>query len=154
MSGVGAIQEIPHFGRVIHAARGRVGPMLFGPYVPMPPGDWKAAYELAAVGTSQHPGDARVALLEVTCGEPAMTLAVLPVTAEDLSTDRTWSRHTVEFALDEPIMGIEFRIVSDGRVDLFARASVDLQPVGAPALTTWQSPGGRAKKWLSRVRAR
>jgi SAM-dependent methyltransferase len=154
MSPVGEIDEIPDFGRVIHAAPGNGGPMLFGPYIPMPPGSWIAAFDLAALDASQHPRDARAAVLEVTHGNSAVELGVRSVAAGDLSVDRQWSRYTVGFALAEATMGVEFRIMSDGRLDLFARASIDLQPAGAPGLTPRQPPQRRVKKWLSRLRER
>jgi SAM-dependent methyltransferase len=147
-------EEIPHVGRVTHAPRGTSGPLLFGPYIPMPPGEWEVAFELAAGGDAQQASDVTVAVLEVTHGESAAELAVEPLTAGDLGVDRQWSRKTVQFALDETTMGVEFRIVTNGRIDLFARASVDLQPAGgALGLTSWPSSPRRAKRWLSRALA-
>ena len=151
MSWVGETEHIPHFGRVIHAARGKSGPMLFGPYVPMPSGDWEATFELCAPNAPLHAGDADVAFLEVAHGDPLVKLGSLAVTTGDLSAGSEWSRHTVSFALDTTVMGVEFRILSSGREDLLALASVDLRPATVPVFAPRHSRGGRAKKWLSRA---
>jgi len=148
---VGEAEHIPHFGRVIHAARGKAGPMLFGPYIPMPSGDWEATFELRAPDAPQHEVDEHLAFLEVTHGDPSAKVGDLAVTAGDLSADSEWSRHSVSFFLNTTVMGVEFRILSSGCADLFALASVNLRPATVPVLAPGQSRRGRVQRWLSRL---
>jgi hypothetical protein len=150
LSWVGRMEEVPHFGRVVRAARGKSGPMLYGPYIPMPSGQWEATFELHAPDATHHSSDEPVAFLEVTHGDPLVKLGGLAVAATDLSPASVWSRHTLRFALDTTVMGVEFRVLSSGRADLFARASVDLRPEATPILSPRHSKRGAAKQWLSR----
>jgi hypothetical protein len=151
MSSLGEVEEIPHVGRVVHAPRGKSGLILFGPFIPVPAGEWEASFELAAVGASKHERDANVAVLEVTHGQPAVKHAALSVSIADVRANREWWRQTVQFTLAETTMGLEFRVASEGLVDVFARASIDLQPAEAPALAARTSSRGPAKRWLARV---
>jgi hypothetical protein len=151
MSCDGDVEEFAHVGLVVRARPGKSGAMLFGPYLPMPAGNWTASFDLAAADTSQQPSDARLASLEVTRGESATKLAALPMFVGDLNRDRQWSRHDVSFAVDETITGVEFRVVSDGRLDFVARASIDLRPAGQVALPPLPPPTRRVKRRLSRL---
>jgi hypothetical protein len=127
--------------------------VLFGPYIPVPPGSWIASFDLAAADASQHSPAAHVATLEVTHRE-GVRLAARTISAGELARDRHWSRHDVSFTLEETIMGVEFRVLSEGPVDLLARASVDLQPAGPIELPQLPSLPRRVTGRLSRLLAR
>jgi hypothetical protein len=153
MSCVGDVDVAPHTGRVVRSVRGHSGVVLFGPYIPVPPGKWTASFEVAAADASQQSPLSRVATLEVSRAE-GVTLAAHAITAGELDGDRRWSRHDVSFAIDETTMGVEFRVVSEGPVDLLARASVDLQPAELLELPQQRSARHRVRERLTRLLAR
>jgi len=153
MSCAGDVDVAPHTGRVARSVRGHSGVVLFGPYIPVPAGRWIVSFEVAAADASQQSPLARVATLEVSRAE-GVTLAARAITAGEIDGDRRWSRHDVRFALDETTMGVEFRVVSEGPVDLLARASVDLQPDEFVELPPQRSARNRVTKRLTRLLAR
>jgi SAM-dependent methyltransferase len=149
LSWAGEVADIPHLGRVIRAVPGEKGPMLFGPYMAMPAGSWEVVFELRLPNAGEHQPGGRVASLDVVHGSPPVTLARVDLTANDLAESSAWSRHAVRFDLDTTTMGVEFRVLSEGQVELWARVPVDLRPTAMPTLPQ-RRPRGRTKNWLRR----
>ncbi len=152
LSCAGDVDVAPHTGRVIRSVRGHSGVVLFGPYIPVPRGEWTASFDVAAADASQQSPGARVATLEVTHGD--VRIAAREITAGELEGDRHWSHHDVSFTLDDTTMGVEFRVVSEGPVDLLARASVDLQPAEPIEPPQRRSTRHRVRERLTRLLAR
>jgi SAM-dependent methyltransferase len=153
MSCVGDVADVPHLGRVVRSSPGRSGPILFGPYIPIQAGSWTASFDLATPDAARLPPGSPIATIEVTHGSDATALAVLAVRAGDLSRDGHWSRHDVGFTVEETVMGAEFRVVSDGRADLLARASIELRPAGQVEFLPQPSGRHRVAKRLTRLLA-
>jgi Methyltransferase domain len=152
MSCAGDVAVTPYAGRIVRSARGHAGVILFGPYIPVPPGKWSASFDVAAVDVSKQSRHARVATLEVAHAHSR--IAAREITADELDGDRRWSHHDVSFGVDETTMGVEFRVVSEGSVDLLARASVDLQPAEPIRLPKQRSARQCVRQRLSRLLAR
>jgi SAM-dependent methyltransferase len=149
LSSVGSVEELPHHGRVVHAVQGESGAMLFGPYVPMPRGTWEVTFELTSPDAARQPADEVVGWIDVVRGDPPVTLGRLDLKASDVDTDWEWSRQTVRFCLEEMMMGVEFRLFSEGRVELAARAVVDVRPT-PPPLPAHRNPRHPIRNWLRR----
>jgi SAM-dependent methyltransferase len=153
MSCEGDVVDVPHLGRVVRSSPGQSGPILFGPYIPVQAGSWTASFDLAAADASRLSPGLRIARIEVTHGSDATALAVLQVNAGDLRGDGRWSRHDVSFTVAETVTGAEFRVVSDGRADLLARGSIELQPAGQIEFPAQPSRRRRVAKRLTRLLA-
>lgn len=153
MSCTGEVEELPHVGRVVRARLGKSGAMLFGPYIPVQAGSWTASFDLAAADASRLSPGLPIARIEVTHGSDATALAMLQVNAGDLRGDGRWSRHDVSFTVAETVTGAEFRVVSDGRADLLARGSIELQPAGQIEFPAQPSRRRRVAKRLTRLLA-
>ena len=101
--------------------------LVSGPYVPMPPGDWRAVFYLGVDGVRL--GDnSQVAVLDVTTDvqkpEPVATKHVL---LSDLPEDGSFQAIPVEFRLTETVFGVQFRAVATGEAPLRARMHVEVE---------------------------
>jgi SAM-dependent methyltransferase len=147
---VGRVEDSPHDVRFVHAVPGEIGVMLHGPYLPMPAGTWEAVFELSARDAGSRPPDEEVGWLDVTHGDPPVVLGRLELTAGDFPADG-WLRQAVGFEAVETTMGVEFRVHSRGRVNLAARAYVDLRPTTNPPLPRRRAER-RVRAWVIRHR--
>lgn len=148
LSAEGRTEEVSYHGRVVHAARGEPGFVVFGPYIAMPPGTWEAVFELSSPAGNQGADGVRVCWIDVVHGNPPVTLGRTDLTAGDLGASE-WSRHAIHFATPATTMGVEFRVFSEGHFDLAARAFVDVRPTTLPTAPQRQRRGG-APGWLRR----
>jgi SAM-dependent methyltransferase len=148
LSWVGTDEQVSHLGRVIHAVRGESGPMLFGPYIPMPPGEWQAVFEVSSAEAGSQPPELVLGSVDVVQGSPLVTFGRVELRAGDLAGGR-WLRVELPFAIPAMTMGVEFRVFTEGHTDLSARGSVDVRPVASPIFAP-RRPRDRTKNWLRR----
>jgi SAM-dependent methyltransferase len=128
-SAVGYAFELPHHGRVVRARRGETGALLLGPTAPMPPGRLRATFELAAARTGSLAHNERVGWIDVVSTDrPASPLARLELPLSSFGDDAQWSRHSLDFLLEETTLGLEFRLFSDGIAEITARSFLDVRP--------------------------
>jgi SAM-dependent methyltransferase len=142
----GRVEELPYDGRVIHTKRGESGTLVHGPHVPMPPGAWEAVFELQAPGASMTTDTEPLGWVEVTYGDPPAVLGRRDLTARDF-TNATWSRPAIQFEINGTIPGVEFKVFSNGRSDLAARAFVDVHHPPAPPISRRRSQS-RTRGWV------
>jgi hypothetical protein len=124
--------------RVVRVARRALGHILFGPFVPMPPGRWEARFTLAA-GPAGWFGRVRpdetvawvdvTRVIDITSSLDSEPIAQRELTAMDLPPDGSWIDVSVPFELDSTAFGVQFRARTVGRVRLAAELNV---AVGRP----------------------
>lgn len=106
---------------------GEDGAVLYGPFIPMPPGAWRARFALG-LGDGDATGTT-AALLQVTVGNDASPVAERWVSTAELPPDG----HLGEFVLDFDLsatttMGLQTRVIATGAAPLVVRR---LAPVAA-----------------------
>jgi hypothetical protein len=162
-SAVGLVEDVPHEGRLVRAAPGDEGPMIFGPYVPMPAGDWVVGFDIALGDGAVAGRDDVVATLEAITAAGTRRLGHAEVRGGELMQGPNWRRHSVRFSLEQTTMGVEFRLTTLGRVALRAKFAVDVLPATAVGTAITPEPAWAAlryklplpvRKVLGRVRRR
>jgi len=116
---------------VMTARKGEKGHLLFGPYVPMPPGSWVASFHVSAGPPGMFDrleGPETLGAVDVTAGAEARVVAGHELTSDALSTDGRFQKVTVPFELPSSDFGVQFRVRSTGRLRLSAEPHVDLEP--------------------------
>jgi SAM-dependent methyltransferase len=124
----GAVEEVPHVGRVVRSQPGAQGVVIHGPYVCMPPGEWSVGFELAIADGTAVAGDRVVAAVDVVCGGATIPLGETLIRASELARAPRWSTHRARFSLPTTTMGVEFRLRAEGGPALLAKLAVDLLP--------------------------
>ncbi|MDQ2984765.1 MAG: methyltransferase domain-containing protein [Actinomycetota bacterium] len=126
--------------RVVRAGKGAQGHLLFGPFVPMPPGLWEARFSLRAgpagrfdsVDPDEILGWIDVAkAINVTSGLDAEAVVVRELTAADVPPDGEWVELALPFELDETAFAVQFRARTAGRTRLSADLDVDVREASA-----------------------
>lgn len=112
---------------LVRAAAGQPGAALYGPFMPMPPGAWRAVFTL---GGGRPDGPAGViAVLQVTTGTDAVAVGERHITAADLPADGAMRAFAVDFDLaDTTTMGLQTRVITTGAMPFTALTRV---PVSA-----------------------
>jgi SAM-dependent methyltransferase len=110
--------------RFVTADAGEGGHLLFGPYVPMLPGNWIARFRLAA-----GPGRANgpFGLVDVVVGSDAAVVARRELTEEVLPLDGALYEVSVPFAIASTALSVEFRAQTYGAVPMSAVLHVDVE---------------------------
>jgi len=112
---------------VFTASKGSQGHLLFGPFVPMPPGKWRARFRVAA-------GPARrrdrieddgilgwlnvVRAISILTGPEAEPVAERTLRAADVPPDGRWLEVELPFELDQTAFAVQFRARTSGRTRL------------------------------------
>ncbi len=112
--------------RLVEAADGEGGHVLFGPYVPMKAGRGVVRFRAACGPASVAPGDV-LAVADVATG--TTVVASKELTAEDLPPDGTFHDIALSFDLTRAEVGVQFRLLTTGRVRLAAFCSLDVDEV-------------------------
>src|SRR5262249_47277527 len=112
--------------RLVEAADGEAGHVLFGPYVPMKPGRGVVRFPAACGPASVAPGDV-LAVADVAT--EATVVASKELTAEDLPPDGGFHDIALPFDLSRAEVGVQFRLLTTGRVRLAAFCSPDVDEV-------------------------
>ena len=127
---VGARRE--RNGRKLVTARaGKAGHLLFGPYVPMRPGEWVARFRIAASPArwrgNPHP-DEPLGSLDIMVGDSdPRVVAVRTLTARDLPLDGEEHELKLPFELERTEFGAQFRVHTLGRVRMSAQYPVEVE---------------------------
>jgi predicted SAM-dependent methyltransferase len=116
---------------VITARKGERGHLLFGPYLPMPPGSWVASFHVSAgpprmfdrLGDGEALGE-----VDVAVGSEARIVAERKLTSGSFTTDGRIREVAVPFDLPRSDFGVQFRLRSTGRLRLSAEPRVDIEP--------------------------
>lgn len=111
--------------RVVTAAAGDVGHLVFGPYVPMKPGRRIARFRAAATPLAVASGDV-IAAVDVVTGPEAATVAGRQLTAEELPADGAFHEVALPFELERMELSVQFRLETTGRAPLAAFCHVDV----------------------------
>ncbi len=99
--------------------------MLFGPYVSLAPGRYRAEVALRLAAPSV---ERRAARFEITAARARTIVAGMEVPAARLPDDGTWATGAIVFEIAEALRDVEFRVIAYPGVDLLADY-VDLTPV-------------------------
>jgi len=118
--------DVVHSDRIAVAGDGEAGPLLYGPYLPMPAGAWTATFELRLLEPSINKRTV-VASANIVSDAGERELAMKALRARALSGNE-WTRTDVQFELQEAAMGVEFKLITTGAAALEAKARVDVQP--------------------------
>jgi predicted SAM-dependent methyltransferase len=113
------------------ARKGEEGHLLFGPYVPMPPGSWVASFHVSAgpTGVFDRLEDSEtLGAVDVTAGAEARVVAGYELTSDEFPTDGRFQKVAVPFELPRSDFGVQFRVRSTGRLRLSAEPHVELEP--------------------------
>ncbi len=122
--------------RLVSARKGRRGHLVYGPYVPMPPGSWQVTFRLTAGPPSRfdrlEPGDeigeVDVAkAIDITRGLEEEVVAARTLVAGGLRTDGALNQVTLPFDLAETAFGVQFRLRTAGRVRVTALFEVEVE---------------------------
>jgi SAM-dependent methyltransferase len=121
--------------RVVRAPKRAKGHVLFGPFVPMPPGRWEARFRLAATArwidrVSSEEAVASVdvtRVIDITSGLDSEIIAQRDLTVLDLPPDGSWVDISLPFDLDATAFGVQFRARTLGRVRLAAELEVAVE---------------------------
>jgi SAM-dependent methyltransferase len=124
----GAVEDVPHVGRVVRSQPGAQGVVIHGPYVCMPAGEWSVGMDLALADGSPVDPEQVVAAVDVVTGGATIPLGETLVHGAELARAPRWSTHRVRFSLPETTMGVEFRLRAEGGPALIAKLAVDLLP--------------------------
>jgi SAM-dependent methyltransferase len=114
LSGPGLSTERRQDGNWINVPAGRERVALFGPYMPLRPGNYRAEFTLAP---EQGTGD--FARFDVVAGDGAQVLA----TAHAGDMERSAA---LTFTLEQPAFGVQFRCFSTARRAFAVRYGIDL----------------------------
>jgi SAM-dependent methyltransferase len=113
--------------RLVSARAGEYGYLVFGPYVPMERGRWRARFRVAAGGPGEE-ADGVLGVADVVVGPDAEVIEVYEITPEVLPADGRLREIVVPFELSRPESGMEFRVRSAGAVSLSALLHVVIEP--------------------------
>jgi hypothetical protein len=125
---------------VVRAGRGAHGHLLFGPFVPMPPGRWEATFHLRAGPARRSetvdPGQVLASLdvakaINVLAGLDSEAVVERELAARDLPRDGGWHEVSLPFDLDDTAFGVQFRVRTTGRAPLAVRAAVEVTEAAA-----------------------
>jgi len=112
--------------RMVESADGEVGHVLFGPYVPMKPGRGVVRFRAACGPASVAPGDV-LAVADVMTGPTVV--ASKELAAGDLPPDGAFHDIALSFDLSRAEVGVQFRLLTTGRVRLAAFCALDVDEV-------------------------
>jgi hypothetical protein len=111
--------------RLVRTAAGEGGYLKYGPYVPLRPGRYQVTFAVGSpVELSNVAPEEPVGEVDVISTGATKIHARRPIAAGELRGGRL-VEFPLPFELAETAFGIEFRIVSTGRVPLFARYQPD-----------------------------
>ena len=105
---------------------GREGVVLYGPYMPLAAGDYRATFEIACEATP--PAGQPVATCDVACGNEGQRLTSIDV--HDVGAGRDFTV-VVPFSLAEPTDGMQFRVIAADGIPIRARGFVVVERVAA-----------------------
>jgi SAM-dependent methyltransferase len=120
---VGSVSGIGR-DRLVATHAGEGGHLVFGPYVPMRPGNWIARFRLAA-GPGRRTGP--FGRVDVAIGSDAEIVARKEMTDESLPLDGVLREVAIPFVLTRTELSVEFRAQSYGAVPMAAVLHVDLE---------------------------
>lgn len=109
------------------ASQGREGVVLYGPYMPLAAGDYRAIFEIAC--EASPPADRPIATCDIACGDEGRRL-----TRIDVFRDAEHGRVQVilPFTLASPTDGMQFRVIAVDGIPIRARAFVVVERAAAP----------------------
>jgi hypothetical protein len=105
-----------------------MGFFWFGPYTPLPPGDYTATLRLKT--GSNAPAD--LLTIDIAANGGKKILASQDINSEDFEFQNAWQNLTIRFGLDKPVSDIEIRgIVSSTGSDVWLDYMVIRQTLAA-----------------------
>jgi SAM-dependent methyltransferase len=113
----------------VYAPEGAVGALIYGPYIPMRAGSYRATFTLSAHTTSI--GDEE----EIGYADVFTDRSILTLPLKGTHVTRMKEGNVVlEFILSETAFGVQFRIISNGRAALQAEFNVRLEKINPPEM--------------------
>ena len=123
---------------VVHVDTGTSGYALYGPYMPLSPGQYEVTFRIrAGTGQALTPVDV-IATFDVCDG--AGTVIVDHELRHQECTPMDWQEVRLAFELEELVWGGQFRVVSTGRCALDVTVKVALEERGTSVAPTRQTP--------------
>ncbi len=116
---------------LFHGTKGWAGALVFGPYVPLRRGRYRVEFEIAAA-SPPDPGvaeEAEAVRLDVVHEPRCVVAAVRSLTCRDILSPVVAG---LDFGLDELTFGVQFRVITSGRVGVTARVRPLALPDGSP----------------------
>lgn len=98
----------------IEAREGEAGALAYGPYIALPKGRYVARFEVAGCGTAVEPSGTVDVTAFVDGGPTVLAQSVL-------RPESAWQNVDVPFELAKGMVGMEFRVISNGRGCVRAR---------------------------------
>lgn len=118
---VGRIEEFN--GQKWMCASGVAGALLYGPYMPLPAGQYSVTFEVRSLGSSGQAAGQKIRL-DVIDGE-SKEVSIHEFQAEAIRTS-TLDRFTLDFHLKDMTFGIQFRVIVGKSALIATRAAVNL----------------------------
>jgi SAM-dependent methyltransferase len=107
------------------ASEGREGVVLYGPYMPLAAGDYRATFEIAS--ESSLSTDRALATCDIACGDEGQRLTSIDV--HDVAGGKRLEV-VVPFTLAAPTEKLQFRVIATAGVPIRARGHVVVERVG------------------------
>jgi hypothetical protein len=111
-------------GQSWQRSRGEPGVLVYGPYMPLPAGEYTVRFELRR-DSSSSTGSAEIARLDVI-GSNGQELAIVNICANQLSASGS-TCVPLPFRLDTLTFGIQFRVIAMGTEHVMVRRAAELR---------------------------
>ncbi len=109
--------------RLVKVATGEIGYPVFGPYIPLRPGTHSAHFHIGLTQPPKRP-ERQALLIDVSAEMGTRTIAQRWLSSWDLKL-RKLTRFDLTFESSETLFGVEFRVLTHGKVAVAVRAPVD-----------------------------
>ena len=112
-----------HDGRAWMRSIGKKGALLYGPFMPLPIGNYSVTFEVRSLSLANQTigNHARLEVIDVNNNQ----IAIHELSAERF-TAATASRFTLHFELNDMVFGIQFRVMVNRSALMAVRAAVNL----------------------------